>query len=129
MAPLTHPKFSVYICPCGDWIKMVTRPLHDYVDNMNHVLAEFQSVVSRLYFCAAITVPKSAFNFREDFVIPDFCLMCSPERENGLVKFLNCCLQYRFDCCYYPRCVRRLLTIQLTFKSVLYEHSFINSLC
>ena len=29
------PDFAVYVCPGGDWIKMVTRPVLDYIDNLN----------------------------------------------------------------------------------------------
>ena len=37
-SPSCTPDFSVYVCPGGYWIKMVTRPLLDYVDNLSLVL-------------------------------------------------------------------------------------------
>ena len=33
--PSCTPNFSVYVCPGGHWIKMVTRTLLDYVDNLS----------------------------------------------------------------------------------------------
>ena len=37
-SPSRAPNFSVYVCPGGYWINMVTRPLLDYVDNISLVL-------------------------------------------------------------------------------------------
>ena len=36
--PSRTSAFSVYICPDGYYIKMVMRPLMDYVDNLSLVL-------------------------------------------------------------------------------------------
>ena len=37
-SPSRNPDFSVYVYPSGYQIKMVTRPLLDYVDNLSLVL-------------------------------------------------------------------------------------------
>ena len=50
--------------------------------------------------CAAIAAPKSTLNAASIFSIPECCLMCSTERENGLFEFLNWYLQCCFDCVY-----------------------------
>ena len=81
-----------------------------------------------LSFCAAISVPESHLNCCYYFAIPDCCLVCSPEQENRLLEFLNWHIQYHFDFCYYPRFIRRLLSVQLNFKGVCYEHPFIKFL-
>ena len=36
--PRVPPEFSFYVCPGGYWIKMVRRPLLDYVDNLSLAL-------------------------------------------------------------------------------------------